>query len=460
MRRRSRRQLFWRIWLFLPLLALGACAQDGAPVLTGPPEQSGATAGPAEATATQAVTATPLVLPTLLPSQTPVVAATQPVAQASATPATLPTAQSTIDFEQPVVELRYRIPALQLDRRLEGNVSGQITVVDETQGVASIRPNQGAVLLELQEILPALELEPLPEDCLTCVSLSYQMPLLDIENEGWLQDPVLLASVENYTSAHLGPHFPPGTVVGLRRSATAYDVAHTLALTADGSLYRWLATAAQVDDAVAAATAAPDLRALVDALEGETLADQYVVSCAGAPVETLFLHGEATAESGGMLADEGRAVRIACPAFSLPQALLPLYMRLDGLLEETLAGSGLPRPPSEVALSSLLDYRREDGFQLALAADGTARVADEAGETVTTTLSSSEVISLTTALLNSDVLQAGLTAFTAGELPNTLLVRGDQGLLEAAWTSGATPAAIEPLAARLNEIIETTISEP
>ena len=420
-----------RLWPYLLLLLLlGACAREGQDTTPEGGEGHEAAITPAGATPTT------LILPTLLPTQTIAAAATETLAN-PARPT--PTAQSTVDFEQPVVELRYQIAALQMDRRLEGNVSGQITVVDETRGVAAIRQNQGGVLLELQEILPTLELQPLPEDCDACVAFSYSMPLVEAQGEGWLQDPVLLASVENYTTALLGPHFPPATIVGLRRSATPYDVAHSLALDADGVLYRWLATAAEVDDPRAVQSVAPELPGLLAEVDGESLATQYIVDCPSAPFEILLLNGDTATEAAG---EDGQTIRVACPAFSLPRSLLPLYVQLDALLQETLEGNGLPRPPTEVALDTVLDYRREDGAHLAVAMDGVARITDKAGETVTTTLSSSQVLSMTTALLDSGTLQPGLEAFAAAEQTNLLLVRGDQGMLEAAWPPGAAPQGI------------------
>lgn len=435
----SQRRAGWRVasWgalLLLPLL-LTVCGRS---------EQATETAGTEDArlreTPDSEATATPVTLPTLLPTPTPVVVS---AANVTSTPEPTPSPQSTVDFEQPVVELRYRIPSLQLDRRLEGAVSGQITVVDETRGLAAIRQNQGGVLLELQGVLPALDLEPLPPDCDTCVAFSYELPLEAAEGEGWLQDPVLLASVENYTAALLGPHFPPDTVLGLRRSATAYDVAHSLAFDANGMLYRWLATAGEVEEPVAVDVESPDLPDLLAAVEMEELEQQYVVDCISAPLETLYLWpaGRDT-ESDETDNDEENTIRLSCPAFSLPRSLLPLYSRLDGLLEETLEGSGIPRPPSEVALEALLDYRRGDGAHLEIMFDGTARIADEAGETVTTTLGMTEVLSVTDSLLESGVLQPDLADFIEGELANLLLVRGDQGMIEAAWPQGDAPQEI------------------
>lgn len=437
----------WRVascgaLLLLPLLLTVCARSDG---VTSTP--AAGEARPDE-TAGIVATATPLNLPTLLPSATAVVV---PAANVTSTPAPTASPQSTVDFEQPVVELRYTIPSLQLDRRLEGDVSGRVTVVDETRGVAAIRQNQGGVLLELQGVLPTLDLEPLPPDCETCVAFSYQLPLESAEGEGWLKDPVLLASVENYTAALLGPHFPPDTVVGLRRSATAYDVAHTIALDNSGMLYRWLATADEVEEPTPIYDLAPELPQLLAELQQEELEEQYILNCVSAPLETLFIQ-DAEADTDSDVED---AIHLSCPAFSLPRSLLPLYLRLDSLLEEVLEGSGIPRPPSEVDLSALLDYRREDGAHLALHVDGTAHIEDGAGETITTTLGTTEVLSVTNSLLESGMLQPELTHFTEGDLPNTLLVRGDRGMMEVAWTEGDTPDEIVDEVEILERLFET-----
>lgn len=430
MERRARWRLALLSVFFLLSLLPAACARSDQITATTPaiePE-------PSESAESEA-TATPLSLPTLLPSATAVVV---PAANVTSTPAPTPSPQSTVDFEQPVVEFRYTIPSLQLDRRLEGDVSGQVTVVDETRGVAAIRQNQGGVLLELQGVLPTLELEPLPSACETCVAFSYALPLEDAEGEGWLQDPVLLASVENYTAALLGPHFPPDTILGLRRSATAYDVAHTLALDENGMLYRWLATAGEVEQPTPVGDLAPELPQLVAELEPDGLQEQYIMNCVSAPVETLYIR---PAEGEGPGAGED-SIALSCPAFSLPRSLLPLYTRLNTLLEETLEGSGIPRPPSEVALDAVLDYRNEEGTHVVLHFDGVAQIEDEAGETVTTTLGVTDVLSVTDSLLESGVLQPELTNFVEGDFTNILLVRGEQGMMEVAWTEGDVPVAI------------------
>lgn len=391
---------------------------------------------------------TPDAIPTLYPTYT------RPSATETATavPQDTPTPRSTVDFEQPVVEFRYRIPALQLDRRLEANVNGQITVVDEALGLASIRQNQGGILLELQDALPDVELEPLPDGCESCVAFSYSLPIDDVADEGWLRDPVMLASVENFTSVAVGPHFPPDTILGLRRSATAYDVAHSLALTSDGQLWRWLATEAQVAAPTPVEEAAPQLPLLLADLPLQSLVERYVVECPGAPAETLFL-----SPTG---AEEGSTIEIGCPAFSLPRPMLPLYLEMDRLLQEVLPDGEPVRPPLEIPLATVLDYQRADDARLTVLLDGTAQATKPAGETITTTLTSSQVLSVTTALVESDVLQPGLEAYVAGITPNILLVRGLRGMSELAWAEeDGPPEGALPQITFLDSLMDELLAE-
>ena len=427
--RGRRRQLLWICCLWAAL-SLAACGQaDG----------NGETAA-AATLAAPVITPREADVPTLYPTFTPPPGRQTPTPEMPPTPTPGP----SLDFSEITVAFRYRIPALGLDRRLEGTIGAEITVVDETRGVAAILPNQTGAMLELRQSLPELALEPLPDGCERCVAFAYELPLDGTAGEGWLQDPVMLASVENYTTLALGPHFPPGTVLGLRRSATPYDVAHSLALTADGMLWRWLATAPEVAEPATAEAVSPGLATAAAAVPLDELQAAYVVDCLGTPVETLALRPE-----GG----DGREVRLLCPAFSLPTTLLPLYVQLDDLLEETLAGQGIPRPPLEIPLETLLEYRRDDGGRLTLLLGGAARAEDPAGEVYTETIEASRAVSLTTALRESEALAPGVDAFAAGEAANTLLVRGPQGMIEAAW-DGEAPAGLDPWLAELDQLLE------
>lgn len=444
------------VGLLFALLLLGVgCAQEMSetptPALAPAPQPAGSTE-------------TPFVLPTLYPTQT------RPLMQRTATtqPPATTTPGATADLEQKLVAFRYSIPALDLDRRLEGNVSGTVTVVDETTGLAAILRNRGGVLLELQQALPTLELAPLPEGCERCVHFSYALPLEGIEEEGWLQDPVMLASVDHYLSANLGPHFPAGTVVGLYRSASPYDVAATLALLEDGRLWRWLATSGEVAEPVNAASIGGDLRARMDEIPLDGLAEEYVVTCPGAPVEQLRLNparngaaaieDETSEPATPAPSGDGIEVAIVCPAFSLPATLLPLYSRLDGLLADIGAEEGPAAPPPAIPLTTLLAYERVDGGRLLLLQNGEARGMTADGEVYTRTLGVSEVISLTVQLQENEALEPGVESYADGGAANSLLVRGSEGMAEAVWAEGEDPP--EPLqmpVERLNLLLDQLI---
>jgi hypothetical protein len=353
---------------------------------------------------------------------------------------------------------------LGLDRRVEANRAGRIDIVDETTGLVAVLRNQGPIIEQFRLGFGGLSLPPLPEDCPGCVAFSYELVDSGESGEGWLQDPVLLASVENYTAANLGPHFPAGTIFGLRRNANAFNAAHSLAVTADGQLWRWLATDAEVAAPVAVSSE-PALAAALADLPALPLADlqgEYLVDCPVVPLEVLYLAPAGEGERGENGAGS-RTIRLICPAFSLPASLLPLYLAADGALAPLLAQEGLAPPPLALPLDTMLDYQRVDGAHLTMQLSGQVVATDPAGSTYTTTLPVSQVISLTTRLAETDRLVRGVTAYTAGELPNILLVRGPLAMLEAAWRDLA-PADIRPilveLDALLDEIIGLSEAEP
>ena len=177
----------------------------------------------------------------------PVVTVTQPTIPAQPTDTPIP-------FGDTVVEIQVQVPSIGLDRRLQGSISSQIIIVDEATGQALKRSNQAGVLLDLQQILPELLLPRVPEGCDTCVHISYNLPYGDLQGEGWLRDPVILASLENYFTLSVGPHFPPGTIAGIRRSSSPYAPAHTIALTEDGRVFTWIAAEAEVSQSVNASS--------------------------------------------------------------------------------------------------------------------------------------------------------------------------------------------------------------
>lgn len=425
--------LVTRKWFcFLWLVWLAACSRPEQPSPTLlPPNLPPVPAG---------ASPTAFVLPTLYPTFTPLPPATP---LPSRTPVASPTPATAIDFEQKSVLFRYVIPALGLDRRLEGTVGGQITVVDETTGIAAIRTNSGTPLQEMQTAFPGLNLEPLPENCDSCVYFEYELPLSGQADSGWLTEAYMLASIENFTAINLGAHFPAGTILGLRRSATAYEPAHSLALTDNGQLYRWLATEPQVTTPITNTT----LAGLLPAVPLATLAENYLVSCPAAPVETLYLNPAGTPTT----------IRLTCPAFSLPTSLLPLYLQLDSLLQESLAAQSLSKPPFAIPLATLLHYQRADGSCLTLTQTEQAIVTAPAGTPITATLSLSQIISYTTPLLDSGTLQPGLQLFGEATLPNLLLVRGDQGLNEIGWSEIAPPA-VQTLITRLDTLLNELLA--
>ncbi|MCA9932865.1 MAG: hypothetical protein H6662_03965 [Ardenticatenaceae bacterium] len=396
----------------------------------------------------------PVVFPTASIRELPVTftpVATQaivtPTPPASPTPPA-PTA-TPMDFGETAVELHYRILALGLDRRLQGTIGSQIIFADENSGVILQRSNQGLVLLELQQTLPELDLEPIPDGCDTCVYVSYNLPLSHLSGEGWLQDPVLLASVENLLAAVLGPHFPPDTIIGLRRSASPYAPAHTIALTADGQVWRWLATEGNVDEPLVE-TAVSNARATLNTLTLEQLSSTYEANCAGVPAETLYLNNGTTDISTDIL----------CPGYTLPATLLPLYLALDAPLQEKLDTlDGPARPPAGFPLAALLDYRRADGARLTIYQDGFIEAQDAATAVYTSTLAATDIFSLTTHLLDSGLLSSGLTSFTVQNTEtetttvatSLLLLRGPDAVYDGRWQGEET--AVAPLDTLLNQLI-------
>ncbi len=398
------------------------------------------------------VAASPLpAAPALPPTFTPPVGAKLVTPTPLAT-LTRPAPTSTpANFADTAVELRYRIPAIGLDRRLQGTVGSQIIFADESSGRLLQRSNQGMILLELQQVLPALVLQPVPEGCEACVWLAYDLPISGASGEGWLQDPVLLASVENLLAVVLGPHFPPQTVIGLRRSASPYAPAQTIALTANGEMWIWLATEGELDLPQAGAETAvaitPSLSAL-QTLDLSTLASSYTTTCPGVPQESLYLN-----QAGQTI-----IIAIACPEFTLPAPLLPVYLPLDAALSAKLAASvtdAPARPPAAFPLAALLDYKRADGARLTLYEDGLLVAAIKETAVFTATLSATEIISLTTPLLESGLLQTGLTSFLTppeSEPYAMLLLRGPQAVLDARWTGRKT--AVAPLDDLLDQLLQ------
>ncbi|MEJ2746922.1 MAG: hypothetical protein P8183_03255, partial [Anaerolineae bacterium] len=257
----------------------------------------------------------------LPPTFTPMATAVSPATATSLPAPTLNATATAIDFDKTSVQLRYIIPVIGLDRRLRGNISGQISFLDGTTGQAEEYNNQSIALVELQNVLPTVELQPVPEGCDACVQIEYELPLTGETDSGWLQDTVLLVSLDNFMTAALGPHFPPGTQAGLRRNISQFAPAHTIAVLDDGRLFRWLATDAQIADPIAA----PELLPLAQAVPAADLAADYIVECVvTTPVEVLMIRPDAA------------PIQLSCPEFGLPSTLLPLYLAFDNLLKPIL----------------------------------------------------------------------------------------------------------------------------
>lgn len=431
---------------------------------------TGCTSPGPQATATRIiVSSTPAPLFTLVPTYTPLPEYAS-LFSSPTPPPPLPTIPTTptktpIPLDETGVELRYTIPVLGIDRRLEGKVGGQIILVDESSGVAIQRDRQGAILLELQQSLTNMVLEPLPDGCDSCVKVTYSLPFNNLSGSGWLKDPVLLASIENYMSVTLGTYFPPDTVVGLRRSASVYAPAQTAVLRADGRLWVWSATDAEIPAPLEPETVGTDFNALLADVPLNTLKTEYRVACAGVPVETLWLQQ----------AEITKKITITCPEFALPTSLLPLYAGLDTVLQNALAGTDNPaKPAGALPLDALLDYRRADGSRLTLYADGSATVSNSDQLLYTTILSGTQISDLTTALLDSHLLQPGLTTFITPEAPtpdaspeaatatampiSRLLVRGPNGVYDAAWPTAVLAADIATVRfSDLNSLLDTLL---
>lgn len=430
-------------WLWLGVMLMGVvlgCRQ--AP----PPTTSAVPPTPLQLPSPQVIPPTFTPAPLERPSSSdalPATGAAQPPPAASAT---------DIPLDQVAISLRYRIPAVQLDRRLEANVAGRITVTDETSGATISRNNQTTVLVQLQQALSDLELAPVPADCMRCVQVEYALPLADRAVSGWLEDPILLASIENYMAVMLGAHFPPDALAGLRRSASPYAPAQTAVLMPAGQLWIWQSTDAEIPEPTPVDAAWETAVADLQTVELET---QYLAPCTGVPLETLLL-----------LRAEGSArTVITCPEYSLPSSLLPLYTRFDAAMQAVIENA-LPRPPAGFPLTALLDWQRLDGSRLTLYADGTAVAAAADASVVTETLAVSDVISLTNDLIAADVVQLGLTTFdietdaadeaatpTPAAPTARLLVRGAGGVYDGAWPDAGQVAALTPVNALLDRLL-------
>lgn len=448
--------LLWGFFLFF-LTGIVACSQtinDMSPATTA--ADSVVATNTDGTTFPAGPTRTPVEIPTLYPTFT---LPPPPTALPTPTPANTATPLSPADLAALVLTFRYEIPVLGLDRTVEANAGGRIVIRDEVNGREVIRTNQGPVVEEMAVAFSGLDLEPAPEDCAGCVRFHYELPVEGESGTGWLRDPVLLASVENYTAANLGPHFPEGSVAGLRRGATPYDPAHSIAVTNEGLLWRWLANTdtvpapETVSDYPGLAAAVNELPAL--ALEG--LQERYAADCPLTPLENMLLNPTAGEEAGTETpAGSPRELTVTCPGFSLPGLLVPLYIGLDSALAETLAADPLTAPPLELPLDTMIDYQRADGARLTIRHNGQTVGQEPLGRTFTTTLPVSTVMTLTTNMAATGRMIPGVEQYAAGESPFLLLVRGPYQMWELGWRELAPPD-LRPFIAQLDRHLDGLI---
>jgi hypothetical protein len=375
-----------------------------------------------------------LPVPTLPPTFTPGRPVT-PSPLDTRPPLTPQPTNTPIDFSQPVLTVRYVIPAVGLDRSLAINVAGNVSFEDVNTGRTNHLNNQTSVALELQGILTNLILLPLPEGCTTCVQFSFELPVEGKSGSGWLQQDILLASFENFFVTGLGPHFPPNTIVGLHRQPSIYKVGHTVAILADGSYWGWEATSAELPPA-----GQVDLETINQLLEQtpvNVLETKYTVACPGYAEEFLYLtQGEIT-----------KTISLTCPELALPSTSTDLYQTVSDLAEDVLDPErNLAYPSLPLTLDMVLYYRRSDGAILEIYADGraigytpdlTPQEKQIPAETLTPLLQT---------LVTSGVIPRGvqtiLTIETVEDIEDLLLVRGELGVYEFSWTDNIGPGLV------------------
>ena len=420
------------LWLLCLLMGLWACARA--------PGETGATATlavvPTDApAAVLPSTAPPRDLPTLYPTFTAIPSPTAPAAP-TATP-TRPTA-TPLPLDTTWVMLRYEIPALGLARTLRGTVGNQIVMTDELTGKSVTQQNQVGVLLEIEEALGGLVLAEMPASCPTCVHLTYELPLQARRETGWFTDPVFLGSVENYLAVALGPHFPPATRFGLRRRASAFKAAQTIAWLEDGVIWNWPATAADVPTPQPPTDA--QQAAFADAAQ-LALRATYGHSCLNYADDFLYFAGT----------DDNRTIRVNCSAQALPTVLLPLYAQLEMLLAGQVDETAPPMPPLPLAPPVLLFYQRADAGTVTLFPDGTVEIGGISAEIMVKTLAADDVITLTAAISRTGVLMPTNAPVVPVTLPvvgkpfqfateNVIALRTDYGVISLGWNGTAVAA--------------------
>jgi hypothetical protein len=285
-----------------------------------------------------------------------------------------------------------------------------------------------------------MALSDVPSGCDLCVQLSYELFLTAESGSGWLEDPVLLASFENFFSAHLGPHFPPDTVVGIRRSATPYTVAHTVAVLDGGEMWRWTATEAEVSGPEVEEGIIP---ILLDDLDLDTVGEEYYGPCPeGSGFERLLLRKGETE----------RLMEVACPELSLPLPLLPLYLQLDSLADEKTADSDLEAPEPTVPLESVVFYQRQDGSRLILYVDGRAFARSSEGLVASAELAENQTIDTALTLTESGNMAMGVISLVSDDNQNVLIARGLDGVYEVGWND-SVPANLSQIVEELDDLL-------
>ncbi len=410
-------QLIWLAIVFGLAGLIVACSNDGGRSLAEMPAQA----------STLRARELPTLYPTatLLPSPTP----TSPnELQPTAAPS------SEVDFDQLVVDVHYVIPSLELDRRIRGNVAGVVEVIDQNDGASVMLKNRPGVIVEMQQALLRAQIEKVPEGCISCVQVDYELPLTEQSGQGWLRDVQLLASLENYTAAVLGPHFPAGTMAGLRREATPFEVAHSVAVSSEGQLWTWTATDMRVAEPTIVAGIGEQAAGHLASIDWLGLPDSIGHVCyEGGGAEWLQLEGP----------DRAQLIDVRCPELYLPGQLAPIYSLLSDAVVAELAGGDVSPPDLPMTLDTIVYFGRTDGASLTVSSEGQLDAIDAEGASYTVTLTTTETLSLTSVLLDSSLLSPGPSALFDEEPGNIILIRANDSVYELAWSEqDEIPAAL------------------
>lgn len=352
----------------------------------------------------------------------------------------------SVDLNAAVLGLTYKIPAIGLERTLEANLAGKLTLTDLANGNVVTVSNGQRFLTEIVAAIQANKdlFEPVPADCELCVTIGYNLPASGDSAEGALPDPTLQASIQRFFASRLGPHFPPNTVIGHHRTASGYTVAQTAAVTADNQLYRWIAADPQVT--VSSPPALPD-QATLDAWTAEIVkfnGVDLVTNCPNFPNETIVY--------------QDLPLNLRCPELALANSLIEPYQTAAELTTPLLADErNLDIPSTKLPFGAVLYYEQRDGSTLTIFEDGAVTATfpltptepitgTEAitptvlpPETVNTIVPPREIEPLITPLLASDVIPRGVTAAVSNEqteFEELILIRGADGVYEFAWSDG------------------------